>query len=53
MPRWIRSLFAWEIARDTGVYRYWRNRVTGKRAISYAGSGYQPIDRRWLEGDGG
>lgn len=49
--RWIKSLFAWETRRDTGVWLYQENMVTGaRRIVRIAGSGYQPRDFSWLEG---
>lgn len=49
--RWLRSLFAWETRRDTGVWLYQENAVTGaRRIIRGAAHGYQPCDFVWLEG---
>lgn len=45
---WLRSLIAWRLVRNTGVWAYWENTVTGQRAVSGSGSGAQPIDDRWL-----
>lgn len=48
MWRWLKSQFAWEIVRDSGVYIYEENTVTGaRRAITYSLC-YQPLDRAWL-----
>lgn len=39
----IRAIFAWEVYRDTGVWRYSENKVTGKRsAVKVAACG-QPL----------
>ena len=45
---WLRSLIAWRLVGDTGVWAYWENTITGQRSISRSGPGYQPIDHRWL-----
>ena len=45
---WLRYVFAWHPVRETGVWTYWENALTGQRAVSRSGSGYQPIDDRWL-----
>lgn len=46
--RWIKVQFAWEIVRDSGVYVYEENAITGeRRAIPYS-LAYQPLDREWL-----
>jgi hypothetical protein len=48
---WLRGLFGWKVVKDTGVWVYLENSVTGARRVS-RGSwvGYQPIDRYWLAG---
>jgi hypothetical protein len=49
--RRFRSLFAWETRRDTGVWLYQENTVTGaRRIVRIAGTGYQPCDFKWLDG---
>jgi hypothetical protein len=49
--RWIKSLFAWETRRDTGVWIYQENMVTGaRRIVRIARAGHQPCDFSWLEG---
>jgi len=49
LMRWLRSLFAWETRRDTGVWLYQENMVTGsRRIIRIARAGYQPCDFAWL-----
>jgi hypothetical protein len=46
---WFRALFAWETCRDTGVWLYQENKLTGaRRIIRISYFGYQPIDNRWL-----
>lgn len=49
MIRWLRSLFAWRIVKDTGVHLYCVNSVTGQRRVVEGDEGYQPIDHNWLE----
>ncbi|MFN7340224.1 MAG: hypothetical protein ACK5VI_03980 [Opitutia bacterium] len=49
MIRWLRSIFAWETRRDTGVWLYQENTVTGERRITrISRCGYQPCDFGWL-----
>lgn len=50
MWRFIKSLFAWQLVRDTGAIRYYQNAVSGKRRAVVVVTGYAPIDRRWLDG---
>jgi hypothetical protein len=50
MIRWLRSIFAWETVRDSGVWIYQENRITCARRVFYNGAGYQPLDVDWLEG---
>lgn len=46
--RRIRAAFAWKQVRDSGVYVYEENTITGeRRAIPYS-LAYQPLDREWL-----
>jgi hypothetical protein len=46
---WFRAFFAWETHRDTGVWLYQQNKVTGaRRVVRVHFSGYQPVDLRWL-----
>lgn len=52
MVRWFKSLFAWHVVLDSGVYLYKENSVTGSRtAVKYA-RGWQPLDWWWLTGNG-
>lgn len=51
MLRWLRSLFAWEMARHNGVWTYWVNTVTGRRAAERVSPNYQPLDIHWLCAD--
>lgn len=46
----FRAAFAWETKRDTGVWLYQENRVTGARRALYCGGGYQPLNEVWLKG---
>jgi hypothetical protein len=47
----IAAFFAWRTVKDTGVNVYQQNAVTGRRRVLRApGSGYQPVDTRWLAG---
>jgi hypothetical protein len=47
---WLRSLFAWRTVRDSGVYLYQENAVTGaRRAMRYNVGGAQPLDHDWLD----
>ena len=50
MIRWLRIIFAWETKRDSGVWIYQENRITGARRVFYRGAGYQPLDVHWLQG---
>ena len=34
MIRWFRSLFAWHLVENSGVWLYWENTVTGRRDIT-------------------
>lgn len=48
--RWLSSIFAWRVVRNSGAWLYYENNVTGKRkVIRIAGSGYQPLDKEWLD----
>lgn len=52
MARWFRSLFAWRPVRNTGVWLYEQNSVTGRRRAIDAGGCYQPLDRSFMrDGD--
>ncbi len=48
MIRFFRSIFAWRTVRDTGVWRYSENAVTGRRKAVWGGYGYQPVDHGLL-----
>lgn len=50
MLAWVRSLFAWRVVRDTGVWVYQENAVTGRRRVLRFGDGWQPVDAAWLGG---
>jgi hypothetical protein len=45
---WLRAMFAWRKVRCTGVWAYSENALTGQRAVTRVGTGYQPIDWQWL-----
>jgi hypothetical protein len=47
MIKRIRSLFAWRAVRNTGVWLYSENTVTGQREAQWLRN-YQPLDRSWL-----
>jgi len=51
MIRWFRSLFAWHLVENSGVWLYWENTVTGRRDITRGNSGgHQPRNDEWLSG---
>jgi predicted RNA binding protein YcfA (HicA-like mRNA interferase family) len=41
--------WAWALARDTGVHRYYQH-PDGRRRVVRVRQGHQPIDRAWLAG---
>lgn len=42
-------LFPWRTIRNTGAWLYQEHARTGaRRALPIIGSGYQPLDMRWL-----
>ncbi|MDE2434734.1 MAG: hypothetical protein KGM49_00605 [Sphingomonadales bacterium] len=49
MIRWLKSLFAWKLVRDQGVWRYYENAVTGQRKAERISSCWSPLDRDWLD----
>jgi hypothetical protein len=49
---WWKALFSWKIIRETGVWVYEENTVTGTRRALRVSSAYQPIDFSMIrEGD--
>lgn len=51
MFRWLKSLFAWRAVRNSGVWVYTENSVTGRRAAHWQGN-YQPLDFEFMrDGD--
>jgi len=48
MIRWFRSLFAWREVRNSGVWSYFENDVTGRRKAQRISGSYQPLDFDWL-----
>jgi hypothetical protein len=49
---WLRAPFAWTIYRDTGVWRYLENSVTGQRMAVKTCRAGQPLMLDWLrDGD--
>jgi hypothetical protein len=48
MLRWLKSLFAWKDVRDSGVWIYSENAVTGQRKAYRHGGCYQPLDYSFL-----
>lgn len=52
MIRWLRSLFAWRVVRQSGVWVYCENSVTGRRSARWRGGCYGPLDRTFMrQGD--
>lgn len=53
MIRWLKSLFAWRPVRNTGVWLYQENGITGRRMAMESGGGcWQPLDRSFMrDGD--
>jgi hypothetical protein len=49
MFRWFKSLFAWRTVRDSGVWLYKENTITGRRKAFRYVQAYQPLDFDWLE----
>ena len=50
MIAWFKRFIAWQAVRDTGVWRYEENAVTGeRRAVRTGGGGYQPLSH-WVDG---
>lgn len=49
MIRWLLSFFAWREVRDTGVWLYLENDITGARRVVRVGGGWQPVNADWLE----
>jgi len=52
LRNWYESRWGvWETKYDTPLYTYQENSKTGaRRAINKSGSGYSPMNRKWLEG---
>ena len=49
MIRWFKSLVAWRIHREAGVWCYSVNTITGRRAANRVVSGgWSPLDWEWL-----
>ena len=48
MLRWLKIQFAWRQVRDSGVYIYEENEITGQRRVIPYSLAYQPLDRVWL-----
>lgn len=45
----IATPFSWEDVRDSGVWLYQENKITGaRRALPLCEGGYQPQDLEWL-----
>jgi hypothetical protein len=40
----------WVLVRDTGINKYYEHKKTGERKVVVGKNGYQPIDKKWLEG---
>jgi hypothetical protein len=45
----IRSWFAWKDIRDSGVWLYQENTITGSRRAIRLSRTWQPLDVEWLE----
>ena len=48
LMRWLKSLFAWHAVRNSGVWLYSENRVTGQRCATLRSTCFQPLDHQWL-----
>lgn len=48
MIRWLRSIFAWKAVRNTGVWLYYENDITGRRRAVKIMDAHQPLDRSFL-----
>lgn len=49
MIRYLRSLFAWKMVRDSGVWLYYENAITGERTATRYSACFQPLDLEWLD----
>ena len=48
MLRWLKSLFAWRPVRNTGVWLYEENEITGQRCATEIGSCWQPLNHSFM-----
>jgi len=46
--RMLRAAFAWSLVRETDVWLYYENKVTGEHRACYRGAGYAPLDYRFI-----
>ena len=44
----MRAAFAWKMVKDSGVWVYYENAITGERKALDKGGCWQPIDYLWL-----
>lgn len=52
MIRWLKSLFAWRPVRNSGVWLYEQNELTGQRRAILISGCYQPLNYGFLrDGD--
>lgn len=49
----LRGMFSWRMVRDSGVWAYYENSLTGERKAVDKGGCWQPIDWKWLAERGG
>lgn len=45
---WWRALFAWRVVRNSAIWEYRENAVTGQRMAYKIGGCYQPLDFEFL-----
>ena len=50
---WLRAPFCWAERRDSGVWIYEENTVTGERRAIWRPGCYQPLHHAWLRAGNG
>lgn len=50
VAKWWKSLFAWRLVGELGVWRYEENVATGKRRAIRIGAPFGPQHSQWLNG---